>query len=120
MGLREVAGYLCLILAIAVAVGALWAARHFSRSRVYKRQLRRDRQARREVRAQEQAKLTQQRMVELGPEPRHFVPQGAERLGDGGKPLRHNRPEAAGQAMAVSNSRADKESDLTDRVLELS
>jgi predicted histidine transporter YuiF (NhaC family) len=43
MDLRELVGYFCAILAVAMAVGSLWAARYYSAPRQYRRMRARER-----------------------------------------------------------------------------
>ena len=53
MEIRELLGYACLVLAFFGTIGAIWAARHFSRHRVYMRNLARERRTRRKERAEQ-------------------------------------------------------------------
>lgn len=46
MELREIIGYACLLLAVLIVAGGIWAARYFSHQRVYARRLAQERRAR--------------------------------------------------------------------------
>jgi hypothetical protein len=46
MGLQQLIGYLCLVLALAGTVIGIWAAVHYSHRRTYTRQLSRERASR--------------------------------------------------------------------------
>jgi len=50
MELRELVGYLCLLLAVAGAAAGIWAAWYYAPARVYARQLARERHERRDLR----------------------------------------------------------------------
>jgi hypothetical protein len=51
MGLQQLIGYLCLLLAIAGTIAGIWASVHFSHARIYSRRLARERRATRRERA---------------------------------------------------------------------
>ena len=46
MELREIIGYACLLLAVLIVAGGIWAAGYFSHRRVYARRLAQERRAR--------------------------------------------------------------------------
>lgn len=51
MGLQQLMGYLCLVLALVATGAGIWAAVYYSHTRVYTRQLTRERRAARKERA---------------------------------------------------------------------